>query len=283
VAVARLLGYRWPDQPADGDAGIEPLDHLVDADGIVCLPAVAGESDGAERLRTFLADAYAQPPSGPRPRGAPGWPTLPASSNAWIEQLLGEAGSPGKSLDQWLCEDFFAQHIKLFHNRPFIWHIWDGLKDGFSALVNYHKLDRKGLEKLIFVYLGWWIDVQKEGVNARVLGADARLVAATKLKKSLELILEGEEPYDIYVRWQATQDQAIGWDPDLDDGVRMNIRPFMSAFPDFPKGVLRKQPNIKWEKDRGKNPDGSDRINDQHLKIAFKREARRNVGGGGSP
>ena len=57
----------------------------------------------------------------------------------------------------------------------------------------------------------------------------------------------------------------------------------MSAFPDFPKGVLRKQPNIKWDKDRGKNPGpngGSDRINDEHLKVAFKREARHNVGGG---
>jgi hypothetical protein len=32
---------------------------------------------------------------------------------------------------------------------------------------------------------------------------------------------------------------------DLNDGVRMNIRPFMEA------GVLRWKPNVKWGKDRG--------------------------------
>ena len=38
----------------------------------------------------------------------------------------------------------------------------------------------------------------------------------------------------------------------------MNIRPFMTA------EVLRAKPNIKWNKDKGKNPDGSDRLNDLH-------------------
>ena len=46
-----------------------------------------------------------------------------------------------------------------------IWHIWDGRKrDGFHALVNYHKLaegDGKGqapvLESLTYSYLGDWI------------------------------------------------------------------------------------------------------------------------------
>ena len=37
VAVARLLGYRWPEQAESDD-----LDAFADADGIVCLPAVAG-------------------------------------------------------------------------------------------------------------------------------------------------------------------------------------------------------------------------------------------------
>jgi hypothetical protein len=36
VAVARLLGYRWPQQEADN------LVRCADTDGIVCLPAVIG-------------------------------------------------------------------------------------------------------------------------------------------------------------------------------------------------------------------------------------------------
>src|SRR4051812_42290181 len=60
-----------------------------------------------------------------------------------------------------------------------------------------------------------------------------------------------DPPYHIFVRWKPLGQQPIGWNPDLNDGVRLNIRPFMQA------GELRKRPNIKWGEDRGKNPPGS--------------------------
>jgi hypothetical protein len=44
TAVARLLGYRWPGQPA-----LDGLEGLVDSDGIVCIPSVAGEEPAADR------------------------------------------------------------------------------------------------------------------------------------------------------------------------------------------------------------------------------------------
>jgi hypothetical protein len=37
----------------------------------------------------------------------------------------------------------------------------------------------------------------------------------------------GEWPDDIFVRWKPLEQQPIGWAPDLDDGVRLNIRPFL--------------------------------------------------------
>jgi len=68
------------------------------------------------------------------------------------------------------------------------------------------------------------------------------------------------------------EQQPIGWEPDLNDGVRLNIRPFVMA------DVLRKRPSITWGKDRGKNPPGSlwgeERINDRHLTLAEKRAVR---------
>ena len=72
-------------------------------------------------------------------------------------ELLAQAGYAGKTLDDWLRNGFFEQHCELFHQRPFIWHIWDGHKSGFSALVNYHKLTHANLEKLTYAYLGDWI------------------------------------------------------------------------------------------------------------------------------
>lgn len=246
VAVARLLGYRWPQQEPDH------LSRFADDDGIVPLVPVAGEEPAAERLRSVLSAAYGD-----------------AWSVGQLERLLQEAGYGGKGLDVWLRDRFFEQHVKLFQQRPFIWHIWDGRRgDGFSALVNYHKLDDARLGKLIHTYLGGWIRSQRDAVEAGVPGADDRLDKALQLQRKLMEIAAGEPPYDIYVRWKPLHEQPIGWNPDLNDGVRLNIRPFVTA------GVLRSKVNVKWDKDRGKNPDGSERLNDKHLAVAEKQAAR---------
>src|SRR5271157_1140271 len=52
VAVARPLGYRWPDQEPDD------LDALAEADGIVPIPSVRGEPPAAERSREVLKVAF---------------------------------------------------------------------------------------------------------------------------------------------------------------------------------------------------------------------------------
>jgi len=254
VAVARLLDYQWPEQQKEGAAS-DGLEVHADGDGIVCLPPITGEQPAAERLRALLAAAYGEE-----------W------SQEQQDRLLTEVGYAGKGLDLWLRDGFFAQHCALFHNRPFIWHIWDGRKDGFSALVNYNRLDAARLNRLIYTYLGAWITTQRVQSQAGVAGADGRLVAALELQKKLEAIRDGEPPHDIYVRWKHLHEQPIGWEPDLNDGVRLNIRPFITA------GVLRGKFTINWNKDRGANPDGSERLNDLHRTVAEKREARRAAG-----
>lgn len=281
VAVARLLGYRWP---AELDPDMElaaqqrewvercaELASFVDDDGIVCLPPVRGEKAADQRLEALLQAAYGDT-----------W-TTPLKN-----RLLDAVGS--KSLSLWLRDKFFEQHCKLFQHRPFIWHIWDGLKDGFSVLVNYHQLDKAGLERLIYTYLGDWIRTQQAGLANGEDGAQERLAAAEALKKQLEAILEGEKPYDIFVRWKPLAEQPIGWNPDLNDGVRLNIRPFLKARDVAKKdaGILRWKPNIHWRKDRGKDVESApwyylgleyggkegDRINDHHLTLEEKRGAR---------
>lgn len=245
TAVPILIGYNWPQQKT------ENLSKFLDEDGISCLPAVNGEPPAAERLRALLAAVYGDEWSG-----------------AKQEELLAAVGYSGKDLADWLRDSFFEQHCKLFQNRPFVWHIWDGRKDGFSALVNYHNLDRANLEKLTYTYLGSWITDRKKELERGAAGAEGRLLSAQALQDKLKLILAGEPPYDIYVRWKPLNEQPIGWEPDLNDGVRLNIRPFVTA------GVLRSKFTINWNKDRGKNPDGSERLNDLHFTIAEKRTAR---------
>jgi hypothetical protein len=258
VAVARLLGYHWPEQGLPATPSSKPrqeedgLDAHSDQDGIVCVPAVAGEQPADQRLHALLAAAYGS-----------GW------SPAVLEDLLAKVGFGGKGLESWLRDGFFKQHCSLFQNRPFLWHIWDGEADGFSAIVNYHKLDRVNLERLIYSYLGQdWIERQRADDNNGVPGAGRRLKAALDLQVKLQAIVHGNPPLDIYVRWKPLHQQPIGWEPDLNDGVRLNIRPFVVA------GVLRSRFTINWNKDRGTNPDGSERLNDLHLTRTEKELAR---------
>jgi hypothetical protein len=130
--------------------------------------------------------------------------------------------------------------------------------------MNYHTLasaegkGRQTLESLTHSYLGDWITRQKDGEKRGEEGAEDRLASASELQKRLIAILEGEPPFDLFVRWKPVKEQAIGWEPDINDGVRMNIRPFLAS--DLPNGkkgagILRYKPNIKWEKDRGKEPE----------------------------
>ncbi|HDY93538.1 MAG TPA: SAM-dependent DNA methyltransferase [Pseudoalteromonas sp.] len=284
VAVARLLGYRWPAE-LDTEMELAPemreiiaqnkvFDGLVDDDGIVCIPAIRGEKPAVDRLEAILHAAY---------------------GDKWSATVLNNLLKSVKSRDLniWLRDKFFEQHCKLFQHRPFIWHIWDGLPDGFSALVNYHQLDYKGLERLIYTYLDDWISTQIQLEKDGDEGAELRLAAARNLRKQLQDILIGEKGLDIFVRWKSLAEQPIGWNPDLNDGVRLNIRPFMKAKDVGKKdaGILRSKPNIHWKKDRGTDVASApwydlglehggkqgDRINDHHLTLAEKTAARDKV------
>lgn len=283
AAVARLLGYRWPRQtgssfmdcPALGPDGLEK--HAI-ADGIACLAPLAGQAAAAARLRGLLQAAY----------GA-----------EWSHQLLKNLIGDDLTLDDWLRDRFFAEHCELFHQRPFIWHVWDGRADGFHALVNYHKLagengeGRRTLERLIYIYLGEWIARQEAEARAETSGAEGRLVAARHLKAELEKIARGEAPYDIFVRWKPLSEQPVGWEPDINDGVRLNIRPWLSAktYQAAKAGtknacILRVMPKIRYGVDRGREPardaaqfpwfskNPGKRDNDVHLTLAEKAVAR---------
>jgi hypothetical protein len=232
----------------------------ADDDGLFAVPAVAGKKALADRLRSYLAGAF---------QGE--W------SDTMERRLIAEADDAldGKiardsSLEAWLRDRAFRQHCELFHQRPFIWQIWDGLKDGFSVFVYYHRFDQAVLRKLTFTILGDWLARAKAERN------DLRQEKARELQQTLEKIVEGEKPYDIFVRWKSFAQLPIGWEPDLDDGVRMNIRPFVLA------DILREVPAIKWTKDRGNDPSSApwyhvfkgDRINDYHTTLAEKLAAR---------
>ncbi|QDM40802.1 SAM-dependent DNA methyltransferase [Altererythrobacter sp. TH136] len=274
VALARLCGYRWP---AESDAEMRLSDEARgwiaraaelpdgDADGLLPLVACGGEAPLADRLRAYLRAAF----------GAE-W-SADLETKLVVEadaQLGGTTRRSAATIDDWLRNRAFAQHAKLFHQRPFLWQVWDGREDGFSAFLHYHRLGRAALEKLTYTLLGDWT------ARSDADGEGGRSEAARALQAKLRAILEGEAPYDVFVRWKPLARQPLGWEPDLDDGVRMNIRPFVAV------QVLRAPINIHWRKDRGTDVasapwyalHGGERINDHHTTLAEKRAARARSG-----
>jgi len=302
VAVARIVGYRWPAE-LDKDLRLdiasrawvdtcEELAPFADDDGIVPLAPLRHELAAEARVSHLLRVALGGAWSSSR------------ESTLLADAARANGGKPqAASLSEWLRNRFFEEHCALFHQRPFVWHIWDGRKrDGFGVLVHYHRLaapngaGRRLLEKLTHGYLGDWIARQRDEAAAEKEGADARLTAALTLQGKLTKILAGEPPYDIFVRWKALHEQPIGWEPDINDGVRINIRPMVRA------DILRstkKLTGLKWTKDRGNEPHRSKlefpwfwgwdgvaenfeggplftptRFNDLHYTNAFKQAAR---------
>lgn len=267
VALARLAGYRWP---AESDPAMrlspEARDLVTkaatlpqaDADGVLPVLAIAGDRPLADRLRDYLNVAV------------PGWDETALVREA--DERIDKKAGKDLSIEAWLRDRAFRQHSVLFHNRPFLWQVWDGQKDGFSAFLHYHRLDHAALQKLTYTLLGAWIARRKAENDER------RVEAATILQKKLEAILEGEAPHDIFVRWKSLAQHPIGWNPDLDDGVRLNIRPWVTA------GVLREATpkGIKWGVDRGKDVasapwfslDKGERNNDRHTTLTEKQAAR---------
>jgi hypothetical protein len=230
------------------------------SDGLLAVPPVAGQKGLADRLRNYLSASFGSAWSDVLER------RLIAEADETLDKKLARDGS----LEAWIRDRAFRQHCALFQQRPILWHIWDGLREGFSVFVHYHRFDESTLRKLIYTMLGDWL------ARARAEKNELRFERGRELQQALEKILEGERPYDIFVRWKSIAKLPLGWDPDLDDGVRINIRPFALA------GVLREMPKIKWTKDRGSDIESApwypvfkgERINDHHTTLAEKRAAR---------
>ncbi len=229
----------------------------ADADGLLPLPPVMGQRALTERLRTFCIAAW----------GADWQPGTEAALVAAACERTREKPPRDLTLDAWLRGPAARQHGKLFQDRPFLWWITDGQRDGFTVVAHYHRLTGDALGRLTYQLLGDWLVRQSE----------PRLQEAARiLQAKLAQIIAGEAPLDIFVRWKSLARQPLGWDPDLDDGVRQNIRPFLEA------GVLAYAPNILKTVDRGKDVSSApwfhkfngERRNDHHTTLAEERTAR---------
>jgi len=154
------------------------------------------------------------------------------------------------SIGEWFEDVFFQYHVSLYKKRPILWNVASSQGRGtpaFSALVHYHKFDRDRFGKLRGSYLYDAIrNFRREAALAAREGRteerqewQARLEEAEELDRRLRWIQEGQNAPQadvdcrILTPWKTEGERPKGWDPDLDDGVAVNIAPLERA------GVLR--------------------------------------------
>ena len=153
---------------------------------------------------------------------------------------------------EWLENAFFQFHCSMYKNRPIFWHIASSQGTSacaFSALVHYHRFDKNRMAQLRGQYLRGAMDTFRR--EAALADKDrrtdarrdwqARLEEAQDLDRRLQHVQEGyhdgpdggDTDYRILTPWKAQENRPIGWNPDFDDGVKVNIGPMQKA------GLLR--------------------------------------------
>jgi hypothetical protein len=213
----------------------------ADDDGIVPFDPINGEAGLAERVRRELGAVF------------PGRDVTAVEVEIANELKVAVKGYRRTSgIDEWLRNAFFEYHASLYKGRPILWHIASIQGAGacaFGAIVHYHRFDKNRMAKLRSGYLrdaieGYRRDAglaDKEGRAADRTEAQARLEEAQALDRRLQAVQEGlhegpeggERDFRILTPWKSASERPKDWNPDLDDGVAVNIAPMERA------GVLR--------------------------------------------
>jgi hypothetical protein len=212
-----------------------------DDDGIVPFNRSTGETPLAERVRQELAALFA------------------GRDESQLEvELVNELKRSVKgyrkcaSLDDWLANSYFEYHASLYKNRPIFWHIASAegtTPFAFGALVHYHRFDKNRMAKLRAHYVRDTIEelrrdaglADKAGRAEDRIELQARLEEVQAFDRKLQLIQEGHhegakggpQDFRILTPWKKPEARPKGWNPDIDDGVKVNIAPLDRA------GVLR--------------------------------------------
>lgn len=212
----------------------------ADEDGIVPFQAVSGKAALMDRVYRALESLF------------------PKHSISQVEvEIVNELKRKVKgyravnSIREWLEDVYFQYHVSLYKNRPIFWHIASrqGKSPAFSAFVHYHRFDKNAMAVLRGTYLreamaGFRREAamaSKEGREGDRVEWQSKLEETTELDRKLQMVQEGhhegsergDRDYRILTPWKTSEDRAKGWDPDIDDGVKVNIEPLQKA------GVLR--------------------------------------------
>jgi hypothetical protein len=206
-----------------------------DDDGLVSVQSVAQEQSLLERVRAKLASFF------------------PEQDSHTLEiEIVNELKKRAKgyrraeTLQEWLTDAFFDFHCELYQQRPILWNLassQNSADPAFSVIVHYHRFDYDLLAKLRSVHVrDRMTTLRREAAQAGKDGREddrlqflAALEEVEAFDRKLARLHEGhhagaeggDEDYRILTPWKKPADRPKGWQPDIDDGVKVNIAPLV--------------------------------------------------------
>ena len=145
----------------------------------------------------------------------------------------------GRPVEEWLHRYFFARfHCKLYKKRPILWHLTSP-RQHFAVLVDYHRLTADTLPKVRSLYLwpqmkgvrdGLAVAREKEAPIKVVADLEEELSDLEDCDKRLECVIQGTVEVNL-PDWAngPYHDGRAPYDPDLNDGVKVNLLPVQEA------------------------------------------------------
>lgn len=224
-AIGCMMGRYSLDEPGliyahSGNARFDPSRYskfAADEDGILPVTDFAWfADDAASRLMEFISVA---------------WDTAHLEENL---TFLADSLSPGRNetsrdtLQRYICDKFFKDHLQTYSNRPIYWLFSSGKQRAFQCLVYLHRYNEGTLARIRSEYV---IPLQgKMGARLAHLEDDRKLASSAqqkriekesvKLKKQQTELLAFDEKLRHYADRRITLD--------LDDGVKVNYGKFGS-------------------------------------------------------
>jgi len=205
----------------------------ADNDSLVCLQSVAQERPMLDRLREELHRSF--------PKQDPS-----ALETEVVNELKKKVKGcrRAETLIEWLNDAFFEIHANLYQQRPLLWHLASSQTrsvPAFSVVVHAHKFDGDALAKLRSVHIRDRLAIlRREAGQARQDNREedrleflAAIEEVEAFDAKLKLLQEGahtgpeggDRDYRILTPWKSESERPQGWNPDLDDGIKVNIAP----------------------------------------------------------
>ena len=185
--------------------------------------------------------------------------TLPMKVRRALEMMCGETAAQdiidtttgGKPLVDYLKGDFYKTHVQQYRKRPVYW-LLQSPKRGYGVYVFHERMTADTLHLLRGTeYLGGAINAahnQQADLHSALLATPPG-PARKKIEKQLDAVnalLTDLEVFDANLAAVTgatnTRGEVVGWRPELDDGVLLNLAPLHTLMPSWAT-----EPRKAWE------------------------------------